>query len=278
MSLIQKVYIDSKVLENIPEEYKKDLKLFNYFVLGFFETYGNIKFGNVLNIQVECIIRAFDKKNIIKDIRELYKIKPTSFNQNTGVITFLNVNAMDFLHEIYSKSDARFRDNSMYKKYLELMTYNDESIIPFCNFIKSNEHAVIPYKHRASDIGYDLTIIKKVKDISAKTTMYDTFIRVQPCFGYYTKIVPRSSLSKSGYMLANSIGIIDPSYTASLKIVLTKIDDSLPDLKLPFTCCQLIIDKAIHFEMEQVFESEFIETDRAGGGFGSTTTLSNKFS
>ena len=94
MSLIQKVYIDSKVLENIPEEYKKDLKLFNYFVLGFFETYGNIKFGNVLNIQVECIIRAFDKKNIIKDIRELYKIKPTSFNQNIGTWDVSNVTTL----------------------------------------------------------------------------------------------------------------------------------------------------------------------------------------
>ena len=278
MSLIQKFYNDSKILENIPEEYKNDLKLFNYFVLGFFESYGNIKFGNVLNIQVECIINASEKKNIIKDIRDLYKIKPSSFNHNAGIITFLNVNAMDFLHEIYSKSDARFRDNNMYKKYLELMTYSSSNqiIIPFCKFIKSNDDAVVPYKHRASDIGYDLTIIKKVKDISSKTVMYDTFIRVQPCFGYYTKIVPRSSLSKSGYMLANSIGIIDPSYTASLKIVLTKIDDSLPDLKLPFTCCQLIIDKAIHFEMEQVFESEFIETERAGGGFGSTSL--SKFS
>jgi len=63
-------------------------------------------------------------------------------------------------------------------------------------------------------------------------------------------------LSESGYMFTNSI--IDPSYTSSLKIVLTKIDESLPDLKLPFKCCQIIMEKAIHYEMEEVLESDFL--------------------
>ena len=57
--------------------------------------------------------------------------------------------------------------------------------------------------------------------------MYDTGIQVKPQYGYYFEIVPRSSLSKSGYILANSIGIIDPSYSGNLYIVLIKIDDNL---------------------------------------------------
>ena len=98
--------------------------------------------------------------------------------------------------------------------------------------------------------------------------MYDTGIIVQPDFGYYTKIVPRSSLVKSGYILKNSIGIIDGSYLGTLKIALTKIDDTLPDLTLPFCCCQLILDRFYHSELEEVYSFE--ETTRGEGGFGST--------
>ena len=55
--------------------------------------------------------------------------------------------------------------------------------------------------------------------------MYDSYISVQPPEGYYFEIVPRSSISKLGYILTNSIGIIDPSYRGTLKVVLTKIND-----------------------------------------------------
>ena len=166
------------------------------------------------------------------------------------------MNAKDFLYNIYFKSDARYRDKNMYKKYIEIMTFENKQI-PFCKFIKERDDAVIPNKNRASDVGYDLTIIKKIKDISIKTIMYDTFIKVQPCFGYYTKIVPMNSLCESGYIFTNSICIIDPNYKETLKIVLTKIDETLPDLELPFKCCKLIMEKVIHYEMEEVLDDFF---------------------
>ena len=104
-----------------------------------------------------------------------------------------------------------------------------------------------------------------------KTTLYDTGIRVIPSHGYYLKIFPRSSLSKSGYLLANSVGIIDPNYLGTLKIALTKTDDSKPDIELPFRCCQLIMDKKIEFNTVIVEdEEEFEITERGEGGFGSS--------
>jgi hypothetical protein len=54
-------------------------------------------------------------------------------------------------------------------------------------------------------------------------------------------------------------------------ICLTKIDETLPDLVLPFKCCQLIIDKSIHYTAEEVFDENLIgESTRGNGGFGST--------
>ena len=266
---LEMIYNDSKFLIYIPEEYKKNQKALNTFVQGFFEKYGEIIFRNNFNTSVECYMRTSSHKNVIDVIEKLYSIKSSEFDKNIGFISFTNVNAMDFLYELYKNSDARYRDEDMYKKYQNLMTIKEERI-PFCKFIKTDERGITPLKSRASDIGYDLTIVEKVKDMSAKTAIYDTFIKVQPCYGYYTKIVPRSSLYKSGYILVNSIGIIDPSYTATLKIVLTKIDESLPDLKLPFKCCQLILDRANHYKMEEVIATDFIDTERVGGGFGST--------
>ena len=81
--------------------------------------------------------------------------------------------------------------------------------------------------------------------------MFDTGICIQPPDGFYTEIVPRSSISKTGYILANSIGIIDPTYRGSLKIVLTKVDPTAQDLKLPFTKFQIIL--------RQAFQADFIE-------------------
>ena len=257
MESFTNAYTDSNNFDFIPEEYKKDKRLLNCFVQGFFEHAGNIHFGNILNPHIECSINS-SNINVIRDIYNLYDIKPSFIDLNLGVISYLDVNAMEFLYEIYSKSDARYRNSGMYKKYIEVMKFENKQI-PFCKFLKVRHDAQPPVNQRSSHIGYDLTIIEKIKNLSKKTAIYDTFIKIQTCFGYYTKIiVTGNSLSENGYILNTSI--IDPSYNESLKIVLTKIDDTLPDIKLPFKCCRLIMEKAIRYEMEEVLETDFIGT------------------
>jgi len=139
------------------------------------------------------------------------------------------------------------------------------------SFTINDPSAVIPTRAHKTDIGYDLTAIKVWKRIGSRTTIYDTGIAVQPSSGYYTEILPRSSLSKTGYILANSVGIIDPDYTGTLKIAVTKVDDSLPELECPFVKFQLIMRKAEYFELLQV--SDFEKTTRGEGGFGSTDVV-----
>jgi len=142
------------------------------------------------------------------------------------------------------------------------------SQLPITYLIK-DERSVVPTKAYYNDIGYDLTVIDVYKQISDNITIYETGIAVSPPDGYYLEIAPRSSLSKSGYMLANSIGIIDPSYTGTLKIALIKVDKTIEDFVLPFKCCQLILRKAENSVMIQV--DSFETTDRADGCFGSTS-------
>lgn len=130
-----------------------------------------------------------------------------------------------------------------------------------------SDDAVLPIKAGPQEVGYDLTAISKVKTIG-QMTMYDTGISVEPPEGFFSQIVPRSSIVKSGYMLSNSVGVIDPTYTGTLKICLTKIDPMAGSLELPFTLCQLVFHKSYHFPIEVV--SELTGTSRGDGAFGST--------
>lgn len=131
--------------------------------------------------------------------------------------------------------------------------------------------AVPPSKAHPEDVGYDLTVISLVKSISANTFMYDTGIQVAPSSNStYIEIVPRSSIYKHGFILANSIGIIDPNYRGTLKVVLTKVDHSLPNFSLPYTGFQLIVRKVNDIPLE-ITDLSLDITDRGDGGFGSTS-------
>ena len=148
-----------------------------------------------------------------------------------------------------------------------------EHIMKPIKFIIENKKAVIPTKAHSTDIGYDLTAINIYKKISEHVSLYDTGIKVIPPDGYYIEIVPRSSISKTGYMLANSVGTIDPDYTGTLKIALIKVDTSMPDITIPFKLCQMILRKAERSYLEEVFNLN--KTIRGDGGFGSSDLKKN---
>jgi dUTP pyrophosphatase len=140
--------------------------------------------------------------------------------------------------------------------------------------------AVMPTRASPSDIGYDLTIIARETILTGtwhgrimdpEVLLYDTGISVEPDSGYYVEVVPRSSLSRSGYMLANSVGIIDPSYRGSIKVALAKIDKYAPDIPLPYKGFQLVVRKAESANFVCT-DSELSTTARGTGGFGSTNT------
>ena len=145
-----------------------------------------------------------------------------------------------------------------------------------------NPNAIVPTKAGDDEVGYDLTAITFVKKLSPVTFMYDTGISVKPPDGYYTEIVPRSSIVKSGFILENSVGVIDPTYRGTLKIVIHKVamkdgegkrggngvQIACRPLTTPFTLCQLIIRKMERVTLTVVDSLD--ETSRGDGGFGST--------
>lgn len=131
--------------------------------------------------------------------------------------------------------------------------------------------ATFPQKKSCADAGYDISAREKLparEGWSPKVALYSTGIRVSIQNGYYLEMVPRSSLSKSGYMLANGVGIIDSNFAGEILIPLIRIDEDAPEPTLPFRCCQLIVRR--QYQIEHTRTEAITATGRGAGGFGST--------
>ena len=242
----------------------------NQFARAYIEKYSSIIYDNI-NI-------TFYNDKLADSFVKLYDIPCNrQKNINNQVIQYNSVNMIDLLGMIYSNYECPYYNNYIY-------TYNnrDGKSIPCIKVFKVDADAVIPSKARYSDAGYDLTIIKEYKRLTSNTVIYDTGIKLEIPNGYYVEIVPRSSISRSGYMLANNVGIIDQGYRGNIYVALTKINDETPDItdladwRLPWKCCQMIVKKQIYSKLVVCDSSgssegcEIEKSSRGTGAFGST--------
>jgi dUTP pyrophosphatase len=135
---------------------------------------------------------------------------------------------------------------------------------------KIRPDAVLPSRAHPEDTGFDVTLLEKDKTLG-DVTFYKTGIRVAPPQGMYLDLVARSSISKTGYVLANGVGIIDRNYRGEVLVALRKVDPTAPDLDLPCRLAQLVPRAWHDVSVAEVPSLDPSETDRAEGGFGSTT-------
>ncbi len=131
----------------------------------------------------------------------------------------------------------------------------------------------VPTRGHASDAGLDLTAYR-VEQKTETVFLFDTGISVQPETGFYTEVVPRSSLMKTSFMLANSVGIIDPDYRGRILVPLRYLGagDGLTEAQalLGQRIAQLLIRRLEPCTVEVVDELD--DSVRGTGGFGSTGT------
>lgn len=236
------------------------------FLRGYFDAAGEIT--NTDDGLLECRLRLPD--SLWESISKFVTMPGSSYKD---MHVWHNNNALDFLERLYRDSNNNTRSKTNYSCFLSwsnhIPSLQVESEPLYCNWAKTLPNAFAPFKERASDSGYDLHLVSIWKK-QGNVTFYDTGIAVSPDFGWYFMLVPRSSLSKSGYILANSVGIIDRTYTGSIKVPLIKIDPDAPDIELPFRAVQIIPCPIVHAQMKQVKKEEIANTNRGDGGFGST--------
>jgi deoxyuridine 5'-triphosphate nucleotidohydrolase len=225
------------------------------------DSIGELKF---INNDLSLILNFKDKQQTLQYFNNNIKDIPKDISNENLIFNFTNT------IDLIGKLDKNL---NIVKKLNNLLI--GQELLPQCVVYKRDENAIIPHKTRMSDVGYDIYVIKPYKILNDKTTLYDTGIALQIPFGYYIEIVPRSSLSKTGYMLTNSIGIIDRSYRGNIYISLTKISSESIDIEkeYPFKCCQLILRKQHYMDIIHLEENKtqvFHMTNRNNGGFGST--------
>ena len=136
-----------------------------------------------------------------------------------------------------------------------------------------DQGAHAPHRAHPNDVGLDLVVI----DFTQKDShlfLYETGVRIEPPKGFYTEIVPRSSLAWTSFILANSIGIIDPGYRGSLKIPLRYLGEDDPQKAaqqlIGKRVAQLILKPLYLCSVHPVSLEELSESPRGEGRFGST--------
>ena len=249
------------------DEYEDKKEVWAFFA-GVFDSCGYYISPDKTKYEPICGIST-GKDEILTFASSIIKIPYTS--NFIDKIEWKGNNALDFLGRIYENSPVKRKAHFSFFQKIATWFGTDS----FCNFWRGNpfqfartrEDAIAPFKTRASDSGYDLTLLELVKTVG-DVEFYETGIKVKPNFGFYFDLVPRSSMSKTGYMLANSVGIIDRAYTDSIKVALRKVNQDSKPIELPARIVQIIPRQIMHIDWLEVSDIE--DTDRGIGGFGST--------
>lgn len=149
------------------------------------------------------------------------------------------------------------------------------------------ENAKLPQRSRPQDVGYDLCALTVNRATQAHpgthTFLVDFGISIEPPDGYYFELIPRSSLAWSGFILPNSIGVIDPNYRGSLMMPLIYIGqrsiydenatheiDQLAQLLVGKRLAQLVLRPHLSCDFVEVQRHALSGSERGEGGFGSS--------
>lgn len=136
------------------------------------------------------------------------------------------------------------------------------------NIKKLNPFVVTPSYAKQGDAGMDLRTTG-ITEQTDKYIEYGTGICVEIPEGYVGLIFPRSSISKTDLILANSVGVIDSGYRGEIKcrFKITS-DEDIEIYDFGDKIAQMIIIPYPQIQFEVV--EELSSTERSEGGFGSS--------
>ena len=134
---------------------------------------------------------------------------------------------------------------------------------------KVKEGAVVPSYAKQGDAGLDLTAISEVIDQTGDYGYieYGTGLAIEIPEGYVGLLFPRSSISKTGMILANSVGVVDSGYRGEIKFRFKYISGTAK-YNVGERVGQLVILPYPQIELVEVDDLE--STERGEGSFGST--------
>ena len=134
------------------------------------------------------------------------------------------------------------------------------------NIKKLDERAVIPEYAKDGDAGLDITAIEVNPEPTKGYIEYKTGIALEIPTGYVGLVFPRSSISKMGLVLSNSVGVIDSGYRGEILFRFKPMPG--PKYEPGDRIGQIMIVPYPQIELNVV--EELGTSERGTGGFGSS--------
>lgn len=147
------------------------------------------------------------------------------------------------------------------------------------NLQRLHPDAVVPKRSTELAGGWDVVATEMIKE-SEDFIIYKIGWAMQPPEGYKITLVPRSSLTKTKWILQNSPGLGDADYRGEYQYRFRAIPDDIKNSIIPYLgytpspfevgdrIGQIYLEEVIPIEFEEL--SELPSTNRGTGGFGST--------
>lgn len=140
------------------------------------------------------------------------------------------------------------------------------------NIQRVDENATIPTRGSVSAAGYDLYAVTELGERnipSGETAMIRTGIKMEIPEGYFGAIYARSGLAaKEGLRPANCVGVVDSDYRGEVIVALHNDSTEMRTITDGERIAQIVITPYLNVEFEEV--DDLSDTERGGGGFGST--------
>lgn len=134
---------------------------------------------------------------------------------------------------------------------------------------KLSPDAKIPRYAKKGDACMDLYSVSHTID-NYGNEVHDTGIAMEIPEGHVGLVFPRSSISKTGHTLRNSVGVIDSGYRGSIMLKFAATSPRGQNYLAGDRVGQIMI--LPYPEIEYVETNHLSDTDRGSGGFGSTGT------
>lgn len=138
-------------------------------------------------------------------------------------------------------------------------------------FTRLHPDAQPPVQGSALAAGWDLRTVETCEIKKGISTKVPTGLAVSIPPGYEGQIRARSSLGAKGIILPNGIGTIDADYRGQIHVLMTWIgrgDSTI--IEAGERIAQMVISEVPKVSFLEVESDELGNTERGGGGFGST--------
>lgn len=141
---------------------------------------------------------------------------------------------------------------------------------------KLENPACMPVRANPTDAGLDLRSKNTVTLQMGRRTLVGTGVSVKIPRGYVGLLFPRSSLSKQGITMTNSVGVIDSDYRGEIlaSLQFNGVPGNCNELEIPAgeRIVQLVVVPILLVVPDVMDWNDdlWFDTERGAGGFGST--------